>query len=118
MADTPEKEILNSLFNDTEKYPVTERKEPEIDKENASYIQKVEQEIYLSKPITDDAGQPMVSSQVLPTPTIILPTTKQKYLDGLKQKVVDSVRWLAEWCGRLLKIFGAKATFKDTEAGK
>lgn len=112
MADSPEKEILNQLF-DGEKYPVTQEGEPEIDQEKTPLIQKVEQEIYLSKPITDDSGQPMVTSQVAPAPTITLPVTKTKYLYGLKQKVTDSIRWLAEWCGRILKIFGSKAGFQQ-----
>lgn len=110
MSDTPETAILNRLFSEEEKFPVTVEGEPEIDKET-SYIQKVEQEIYLSKPITDDAGQPMVTSQMAPAPVIVLPVTKTKYLYGLKQKVTDSIRWLAEWCGRILKIFGGRAGF-------
>jgi hypothetical protein len=31
---------------------------------------------------------------------------------GLKHKVVDSLRWLAEWCLRLIKMFGSKVAYK------
>ena len=54
MPDLPEKETLNQLFNEDEKFPVVEEGEPQISKEIEPLVQKLEKEIYLSKPITDD----------------------------------------------------------------
>lgn len=115
MPDLPEKEILNQLFNESEKYPVVVETEPEIDKEVEPLIQKIEKEIYLSKPVTDDYGQPLVSSPSPQNPTITLPVTKNTFTFGLTQKITESIRWLAEWCLRLIKIFGSQITFRREE---
>jgi len=117
MPDLPEKEILNQLFADEEKFPIEVKEEPPVvDKEVEPLIKKVEEEIYLSKPVTDDAGQVLVSAPAPQNPTIILPISKATYLVGIKQKVTESVRWLAEWCFRLIKIFGQKITFREEKA--
>jgi len=115
MPDSPEKEILNQLFSEQDKYQVVQEGEPEIDKEKTPLIEKVEQEIFLTKPVADDYGQPILTSQVAPAPTIVLPISKSSYLSGLKMKVVESLRWLAEWCGRIIKIFGARTKFREVE---
>ncbi len=119
MPDLPEKEILNKLFTETEKIPVIQTEvEPKIDKEVEPLIQKLEKEIYLAKPVTDDAGQPLVSNPAPTNPQITLPVSKSQYTFGLTQKVTDSVRWLAEWCLRLIKVFGPKAVFREVQPEK
>jgi len=114
MPESPEKEVLNNLFNEeNQKYDVSIESEPEVDKKVESLVEKVEREIYMSKPITDDGGQPIASSIVKPPPTIILPVTKTAYDFGLKQKIEDSIRWLSVWCQKIMKIFGSRVTFKE-----
>lgn len=116
MPDLPEKEILNQLFAEEEQYPIEVKEEsPKIEKEIEPLIKKVEEEIFLSKPITDDYGQPLVSPPAPQNPTIVLPITKSSYMQGLKQKVTESIRWLAEWCLRLIKIFGKNISFRKEE---
>jgi len=111
-----EKELLNTLFpEEGEKYPVVEEKEKEIEKELEPYIEKIEKEIYLAKPIVDDFGQTLVTAPSAQPVQIVLPVTQQTFLYGLKQAVTESIRWLAEWCLRLIKIFGSKATFRKEE---
>jgi hypothetical protein len=111
-----EKKILEEVFRDKEtEFPVIAESEPEVDKEVESYIEKVEKEIYLSKPITDDAGQPLVSPPAPQDPQIILPISDDQLNSGLKHKVSDSIRWLSEWCLRLVKIFGSRAVFREVK---
>lgn len=114
MPAQSEKEILNQLFSDNEKYPVTDAEpNPEISKDVEPYIEKIEKDTYLAKPITDDYGQSLVSPPSPQKPNIILPLTKSKYEFGLTQKVSESIRWLAAWCGRLIKIFGTRISFRE-----
>lgn len=116
MPDLPEKEILNQVFGEGDKVPVLETEtEPKIDKEIEPLIQKLEEEIYLAKPITDDAGQPLISNPAPVQPKITLPVSKNQFAFGLTQKVTDSIRWLAEWCFRLIKIFGSKVIFREEQ---
>ena len=113
MSDLLEKEILNQLFKEDKKYPKVEEEEPEIDKEVEPFIRKVEKEIYLNQPVTDEWGQPLVSSPAPQNPKITLPVTKSAYAFGLTQGVTDSIRWLAEWCRRIIKMFGQQVFFRE-----
>lgn len=118
MAGLPEndKEALSKLFPEGgDKFPVVEEREPPIDKEAEPYIEKLEKEIYLTQPITDDAGQPLISPPAPQQPTIVLPISQSKYLLGLKQIISDSIRWLSAWCLRLIKIFGSRAVFREED---
>jgi hypothetical protein len=115
MSTLPEKEA--PLPSPDEKFPVIVEGEPEIKVE--SLLEKLEKEdATLTQPVTDDSGQPLVSPAAPLQPQIVLPLTSSQYAFGLKQKVSHSVRWLAEWCFRLVKIFGPRALFRETEARK
>ena len=97
---------------------MVEEGEPQIDKEVEPYIQKLEKEIYLSKPITDDSGQPVLSSPSSQDPNIVLPVTQTIYALGLTKKVTEAVRWLSEWCKRLIKIFDKRVVFREEEVNE
>jgi len=115
-STSKEKEILNIVFpEEGEEFPVVEEKEPKIEEELEPYIEKIEKEIYLAKPIVDDYGQTLVTSPSAQPVQIVLPVSQQTFFYGLKQTVSDSIRWLAEWCLRLIKIFGARAVFRKEE---
>jgi len=115
MPDSPEKEILNQLFDEQEKFEISSDQEPKVSREVDSLIEKVEKDISLVKPINDDAGQPLVSHMpvLTPPPLIVLPLTKTKYFSKVKQTVENSIVWLKEWCGRLIKIFGERTSFAE-----
>jgi hypothetical protein len=80
--------------------------EVEPSKELDSLLEKVEKkEIYLSKPVTDDqTGQVLVTAPSAKQQKVVLPLDKQQMAYGLKQKVDDAIRWLAEWCLKLIKM--------------
>ena len=117
MPDASEKEILNTLFTEEKGEVTLIEAEPKLKPEVESLIQKVEKEIYLAKPITDDAGQPVMSSPTTVMPVITLPVTQSTYLAGLTQQITESIRWLAEWCRRLIKMLGERVAFRDEETG-
>lgn len=112
-TEESEKEVLNKLFGIEEKFPVVVEEEPKVEKEIEPLVKKIEEEIYLAQPVTDNAGQPLVSAPAPQQPVIILPLTQSSFNQGLKQKVSASVRWLAEWCWRLIRIFGSQAVFRE-----
>ncbi len=80
--------------------------EVEPTKELDSLLERVEKkEIYLSKPVKDDrTEQVLVTAPSAKQHKIVLPLDKQQLAYGLKQKVDDAIRWLAEWCLKLIKI--------------
>ena len=113
MPDASEKDILNTLFTEEKGEITLMEAEPKLQPEVESMIKRVEKEIYMAKPITDDAGQPVMQSPAAVTPVITLPITQSTYIVGLTQQITESVRWLAEWCRRVIKILGEKVVFRE-----
>lgn len=99
-----QKEIFSRVF--PEKYKVVERPTvlevpPEIEKAEAV----AGAEISLPQPVRDDSGQVIVDTPTPQQVTVTLPLSEEEIMKGLGYKITNSIRWLAEWCGRLLKIF-------------
>jgi len=109
LPEKNEKEILNELFS------VRVEGEPPIRQEIESLVEKIEDNVVLNKPVMDNYGQPIVSPAAPQNPKIVLPISRNSYALGLTRKISESIRWLAEWCFRLVKIFGERASFKEVE---
>ena len=96
-----------------ERVPIIELgREPEVAPETG--IEKLEKEQHiLSAPVLDDqTGEVLVSPPAPVAPEIILPLTVAEYQIGLEAKIEDSLRWLAEWSKRLMKLLGEKVGFR------
>ncbi len=97
-----------------EKVPVVEVREPEVAKEVEGWVEKLEkgEDTQLPKPVVDDYGQVLVQAAVTQKPKIVLPLDVNQVTSGLGQKVGNSIRWLAEWCVRLLKMWPGRVRYK------
>ncbi|MBP8591390.1 hypothetical protein KBI33_02945 [Candidatus Shapirobacteria bacterium] len=96
-----------------ERVPIIEvGREPEVAPETG--IEKLEKEQHvLPAPVLDDqTGQVLVFPPAPVEPEIILPLTAAEYQIGLEAKIEDSLRWLAEWSRRLMKLLGEKVGFR------
>jgi hypothetical protein len=94
-------------------------KTPEIrEKGVESWLERLEkgEEVTLPQPIRDDKGRVLVEPAEPSRPKIVLPLTKEEVKSGLHYKVVDSIRWLAEWCLRLIKMTKGKINFAAKKA--
>lgn len=102
-----------TVVSEQEKFPVVERPTvPEIPPE----IEKVEAvagaEIYLPQPITDDAGAVVMDNAAPQQVTITLPLTEEEMRRALHLRIIYSIRWLAEWTKRLIKIVGGRFNYQ------
>jgi hypothetical protein len=98
-----------------EKTPITEyTRQVDLEPEVEGWLEKLEKEqTQLPQPVTDDKGQVVLdNAQKQAGFKVVLPLTKDEMEKGLHHKVVDSLRWLAEWCWRLIKMFGNKVAFR------
>ena len=78
---------------------------PEV-KEAEGYLERVEKEVELQKPIIDDYTQQVLLKSSAPqNPKITLPLTDDQIQKGLHHHVWEAIRWLAEWCVRQMKIW-------------
>ena len=107
----PSKETIGA---EQETSPVVERPvTPEIPLE----IEHVEAvpgaEIYLPQPVTDDSGATVMDNAAPQQVTVTLPLTDDQMNQALHLKIIYSLRWLAEWTKRLLKIAGGKFLYKS-----
>jgi len=109
---------MTAVQEKQEKTPITEFTENiDLDPEIEGWLEKLEREdSQLQQPVTDQAtGQTGVSDSTTQQQSgfkVVLPMTKDEVERGLKQKVVNSVRWLAEWCIRMIKMFGNKVAYR------
>ena len=96
--------------------PITEyTRQVDLEPEVEGWLEKVEKEdSQLQQPVTDDKGQVVLddSQKQQSGFKAILPLTKDEVNKGLQHKVIDSVRWLAEWCIRMVKMFGNRVAYR------
>lgn len=99
--------------------PITEyTRQADLEPEVEGWLEKVEKEnSQLQQPITDpssssSSGQVVLDNAPTANFKVILPMSKDEVDKGLQHKVLDSVRWLAEWCMRMMKMFGNKVAYR------
>jgi hypothetical protein len=91
--------------------PETEKK-PEL----KGYIEKVEKEAELTKPVVDDyTQQVLLKPAATQNPKIILPLTAEEARLDLKKSIWSSIKWLALWCIRQFKMLKGRAEYKQPE---
>lgn len=86
---------------------VAEQKEFTPPAEVKEWVQEIKtaEEITLPQPVKDEFGEILLEAASPIKPKIVLPLTKPKIKQGLHKKIAESIRWLAEWCLRLIKMF-------------
>ncbi|MBN1263662.1 MAG: hypothetical protein JW991_04890 [Candidatus Pacebacteria bacterium] len=89
-------------------FPVVERLDiPEIPREIEMAQPVPGAATRLTQSVTDDqTGQVLVSNSGDDATGIVLPLTEEEIREGTTHKMVDSIRWLAEWCIRLIRLMG------------
>jgi hypothetical protein len=99
-----------------EKTPITEyTRSVDLEPEVEGWLEKLEKEqTQLNQSVTDDKGQVVLddSQRQKGGFKVVLPMTKDEVEKGLHHKIIDSARWLAEWCVRMIKMFGSKVAYK------
>ena len=97
-----------------------EVKEPETLPEGvAGWMERIErgEDINLPQPVTYN-NQTLVTASSPQSVSVVLPLTKNGLERGLHLKVVDSLRWLSEWCVRIIKKFPGKVLYRRVKLDK
>ncbi|MBU1085505.1 MAG: hypothetical protein ABIJ43_01380 [Candidatus Beckwithbacteria bacterium] len=97
--------------------PMTEfTRKVDLEPEVEGWLEKIEKEdSQLQQSVTDpsiNSGQAILDDAQPSKFKVILPLTKEEVDKGLHSKVIDSVRWLAEWCLKTIKMFHGKVAYK------
>src|SRR5688572_12270863 len=86
-------------------------KQVEIPKDVASVVQPVVTP-QMTQPLTDTQGQTILQAAKQEEPEINLPLSEAEVREGLHHKVVDSFRWLAEFCVMLIKKYPGRVFYR------
>ena len=110
------KERVDGVAGHQEVTPITEyTRNVDLEPEVEGWLEKLEKEqTQLTQPVTDDKGQVILDDSAKQQFgfKVVLPLTKEEVEKGLHHKVIDSIRWLAEWCIRMIKMFGNKVAYR------
>jgi len=102
----PEAQIREEELSAVER-PVIPEIPPEVE-----HIEAVAgAEITLPQPITDSGGGVILDNAAPQQVTITLPLTEEEMQRALHLKIIYSLRWLAEWVRRLIKVIGGKFVY-------
>jgi len=111
------KEVIRRLFGERETGPIVERPVvPEIPKEVEQAQPVPGAATQLPGPVTDDQTGQVLVTDPGQSVQINLPLNDDQIQQGLTYQVTYSIRWLAEWCIRMIKMVGG--TFKKDRKRK
>ncbi|MBI5151451.1 MAG: hypothetical protein HZA34_02660 [Candidatus Pacebacteria bacterium] len=110
--DTLVQEVPGAQVIETEK-------SAEIPPEVESWMEKVDHhEIAAPKEVVvADQTSAQPTGHYASDPVIILPISHQKVQTGMKKSVAESIRWLAEWCLRVIKKFHGMVVYREESQG-
>lgn len=98
--------------------PPTEVRElGELPPEIAGWLERVERDDVAEPPTVVHQGKTVVSPAAPTQAQVTLPLTSDDLKKGLHRKILESIRWLAEWCLRLVKKYHGKVAYKLGEKG-
>lgn len=87
-------------------------KQVEVDDDGGGVRPVVGGQVNLPKQIVDDQGQ-VVAQSVPDEEEIVLPLTENEMKTGLKSKVSNSLRWLAEWSVMIIKKYPGRVFYRQ-----
>lgn len=103
-----------ALVSENQRFPVVERQKkiefsPELKK-----VESVagEETLVLEEPVIGEDGAVILDNPTPQQVVVTLPLSDDQINQALHLRVLYSLRWLAEWAKRLLKITGGKFTYK------
>ena len=109
-AGAKEVEFVGGKAPIAEQPTVVEVREPEtIPEEVSGWLERAERDDVAEPPTIVHQGQVLVSPAQPAKAAVALPLDDTKIKQGLHSQLFDSIRWLAEWCVRVMKkVAGSK----------
>jgi hypothetical protein len=99
--------------------PVVEVEKPgELTPEVAGWVERAENDQVPEPQTIVHKGQVYATSSTPQQVQITLPIGQAQIKQGLHHKVIDSVRWLAEWCVRIVKRYKGQVGYKQEQVQK
>ncbi len=115
LVSSRNKEIASTNPETVKYQEISQEFEPEP--EVAEYIKPTQNaEAKVPEPIEDNFGEIIMQASQVPQPNITLPIEEEELEKAFHQKVVDSIRWLAEWCKRTILMAPKRVFFPEKKS--
>lgn len=107
-------EVVTTTERRTQETVMTDVREttPRVPHEVKSWMQKIEEDPGQMKTVHDDSGQPVLVPTPNQNPKVVLPITREKFVEGFKRTVNDASRWLSGFLLKLIKKKKGNVKFK------
>jgi hypothetical protein len=118
-STTGSAERRDAGYPENEKVVLEERAFPkEVEPGVKDWMTKLEagEDISLPQAVTDDQGQVLADNAAPQQVVVTLPMSEEQIEKALKQKIVESVRWLGEWMRRVVRIVGGTFNYKTKQS--
>jgi len=91
-------------------------KSAEVPPEVESWMEKVEHHEVKAptQTVVADKTAQMPTGNYASQPVIVLPATQKAVKAGMRKGVQNSIRWLAEWCVKMMKKFHGLVVYRET----
>lgn len=89
------------------------RERQHVPNEIKSWMQKIEQDPTQMTTVSDDDSQPVLQPAAPTNPKLMLPTTREKFVEGFKKTLDEAGRWLSAFILRLIKKKKGNVKFKE-----
>jgi hypothetical protein len=103
---------------DQEKVPLVEvgGEHEKIPEEVEGWLEKLEkgETVKLPQPVTHKGKTLVEPAEPQVVEKIVLPITQDAVQKGIHLKIIDSARWLAEWCLRIIKKFHGAVVYRES----
>ncbi|MFA5894173.1 MAG: hypothetical protein WC851_00180 [Candidatus Shapirobacteria bacterium] len=108
-------EVVTTTERRTPEVVMTDVREttPRVPHEVKSWMQKIEEDPGQMKTVHDDSGQPVLVPTPNQNPKIVLPITREKFVEGFKKSVNEASRWLSGFLLKLIKKKKGNVKFKQ-----
>jgi len=78
-----------------------------------SWMRKIEEDPGQMKTVHDDNGQPVLVPTPNQNPKVVLPITREKFVEGFKKSINEAGRWLSGFLLKLIKKRKGNVKFKQ-----
>lgn len=86
---------------------------PRVPHEVKTWMQKIEEDPGQMKTVHDDTGQPVLVPTPNQNPKIVLPITREKFVEGFKKSIDNAGHWLSAFLFKLIKKNKGNVKFKQ-----
>lgn len=106
-------ELEQEALQQVEAYIDRVEKKTELDPAVAQVVQQAPSTTPTPPPVADEKGQVLMEPSEPKPQKITLPLSQEQVTEGMHHKVMDSLRWMSEWCVMIIKKYPGRVFYNQ-----